>query len=138
MQRYASILNAVALAVFFFLAPARASETLIPPGEYVDVANLEVMEMITAGNSGLFLDVSKPEEWKEGHVREALSFPLEELEKRLGEIIHKKEEVVFVISKFGDRSRAASEILSKKGFKKVHNILGGMVDWKIMGYPFDK
>ncbi len=68
----------------------------------------------------------------------AVSIPLEDLEKRLGEIGPYKDQIVLVISKFGDRSSEASRILAKKGFKKVYNILGGMVDWKIMGYPVVK
>ncbi len=115
-----------------------ASETYLHPGEYLDIANLTAMGFIVNKNFGVFIDVSKPEEWKQGHVAEATHIPLEKLKNRIKEIEKQKNEVVIVISKFGDRSSEASKMLAKNGFTKVYNILGGMVDWKIMGYPVEK
>ena len=126
------------LNLLCFIPLSVSSETYIPPGEYLDVANLNAMELIQNKQFGLLLDVSKPGERETGHVAESVPIPLEDLGKRLGEIEKYKDQVVLVISKFGDRSSEASRILAEKGFKKVYNIMGGMVDWKIMGYPVAK
>ena len=53
--------------------------------------------------------------------------PLGELPNRLGELDPNREIVVHC--KSGGRSQKASELLAQNGFKKLHNLAGGINGW---------
>lgn len=73
------------------------------------------------------LDVRTPEEFKDGHIPDALLIPLQELEDRLDEL--DKSEAYLVVCRSGNRSVQASEILTSNHFKSIYNMTGGMNSW---------
>lgn len=74
------------------------------------------------------LDVREPAEYAFGHIPEAKSIPLGELEKRIEEL--NPDEEIYVICRTGSRSDLAAQKLTEKGFKKVMNVVPGMSEWK--------
>ncbi|CUU10267.1 Rhodanese-related sulfurtransferase, partial [Candidatus Kryptobacter tengchongensis] len=78
----------------------------------------------------LLLDVRTKEEFSEEHIKNALNIPVQELEKRLDELKKYKNFEIIVYCRSGARSRRASEILVKNGFKFVYNLSGGIIEWK--------
>jgi len=85
--------------------------------------SLETIE----SRDGLILDVREAAEYAFGHIEGAKSLPMGELESRLEEL--DKEEEILVICRTGKRSDLAAQLLAKKGFKKVYNVLPGMNEW---------
>ncbi len=79
------------------------------------------------------LDVRTAEEYKEAHIRGAISIPLAELDNRTEELNKSKKIIVYCCS--GLRSAKASDILIKHGFKRVYNMIGGITAWQEHGYP---
>ena len=53
--------------------------------------------------------------------------PLGDLPNRLGELDPNREIVMHC--KSGGRSQKASELLAQSGFKKLHNLAGGITGW---------
>ncbi|WP_080848264.1 sulfurtransferase TusA family protein [Cytobacillus gottheilii] len=82
-------------------------------------------ELDTRG--GLILDVREAAEYAFGHIDDAKSIPMGELESRLGEL--DKNEEIYVICRTGKRSDLAAQLLAKNGFTKVYNVLPGMNEW---------
>ena len=76
---------------------------------------------------GIILDVREEAEYAFGHVPNAKSIPLGELEERMGEL--DPDEEIYVICRTGRRSELAAHKLAAKGFSKVYNVLPGMKDW---------
>jgi rhodanese-related sulfurtransferase len=66
----------------------------------------------------------------DGHIKGAVNIPIDELEKRLDELKRYKNFEIIVYCKSGTRSKRASEILVKNGFKRVYNLSGGIIQWK--------
>ncbi len=96
---------------------------------FVDIGPVEAKERIKMEKNVLILDVRTPEEFSQGHIEGAVNIPVQEIEKRIGELNKYKKYTVIVYCKSGNRSRRASEILVKYGFKSVYNLKGGFIEW---------
>ena len=75
----------------------------------------------------LLLDVRQPEEYEAGHIPGAMFIPLGELEARQEELERDKKIITYCRS--GHRSMAASIALCELGFKDVHHLEGGILNW---------
>jgi len=83
----------------------------------------------------VILDVRTPKEFFAGRVEGAvnLDFYALDFNKKLGKLDPSKTYIVYCRS--GARSAAAQKVMFKMGFKKVYNMLGGILDWKKAGLP---
>jgi rhodanese-related sulfurtransferase len=73
------------------------------------------------------LDVREPWEFQTCHIAESRPMPMAEVPKRLAELDPQAETVV--ICHHGSRSMQVAMFLEKQGFKRVHNLAGGMDAW---------
>ncbi len=84
----------------------------------------------------VLLDVRSREEFngkdkdKFGKLKGAVNIPVDELEKRAGELNKYKKKNIVVYCSHSHRSPRASYILTQKGFNNVTNMLYGMSEWK--------
>lgn len=83
-------------------------------------------EEALAGN-GLILDVREQAEYAFGHMPNAKSMPLGEIESRLSEL--DKEQEIYIVCRTGNRSDLAAKQLVEAGFTNVFNVLPGMVNY---------
>lgn len=84
----------------------------------------------------LLLDVRQPEEYEDGHIPGAVLIPLGELEARQQELERGKKIITYCRS--GHRSLAAAIALCGLGFKDVHHLECGILNWRyktIEGLP---
>lgn len=88
--------------------------------------------------NALILDVREAAEFATGHIANARNIPLDELEKRVGELGRNKKKPVLLVCESGARSSKAMEVLSKAGFEKTANLAGGVALWKKDGLPLVK
>lgn len=98
-----------------------------PAGASVDVSVDEALRLWQA-KEAILIDVRTPAEYREGHIPGVANIPLDELEKRLGEI--PKDKKVVLICRTGNRSAQGTRFLRSKGFDNVFNSTGGMSTWK--------
>ncbi len=78
----------------------------------------------------LLLDVRTPEEFMQGHLPGATLIPVQVLEQEIHQIEAYKDKPVVVYCRSGNRSRTASKILAKHGFKIIYDMAGGIRQWK--------
>lgn len=83
-----------------------------------------------------FIDVRTEAEYKAGHADRAVNIPLDTIEQNLDRI--EKNEPVYVICETGRRSKEASEVLAKNGYRMVYNVTGGTSAWRSEGLPMAK
>lgn len=79
----------------------------------------------------IIIDVRTIEEYNEGHVKNAISLPNEEISpdnKLLQELLSDKEQMILVYCRSGRRATDASIKLAKMGYVNVYNF-GGIVNW---------
>jgi len=79
----------------------------------------------------IVLDVRTPQELEDplGKIEGEINIPVQQLEKRVGELKDYKDKEIAVICTSGIRSLQGTEILLKNGFK-AKNVLGGMIAFR--------
>jgi rhodanese-related sulfurtransferase len=78
------------------------------------------------------LDVRTPEEFSQEHIEGAILIPVQVLNENLSQLASFKNKKVIVYCHSGNRSVAASRLLSKNGFTPL-NLKGGITEWKAQG-----
>ncbi|MFN2636128.1 MAG: rhodanese-like domain-containing protein [Gemmatimonadaceae bacterium] len=97
--------------------------TQLIPGELHSLSNKQRVQVI---------DVRSPDEWRRGHLADAINIPLAALPGRLSEI-DSAIPVVFHC-KGGGRSSIATSFLLAAGKKDASNLQGGYDSWKADGF----
>lgn len=72
----------------------------------------------------LIIDVRSADEYKAGHIQNAINISVDEMESKLSQIEDYKDKPVIVYCNTGKKSAKAADILSKNGFKDVTNAQG--------------
>lgn len=90
--------------------------------------NTEQFQHIIQNPSTRLIDVRTPEEYKQGHIPQAMLIDVnnKRFKKKIGRL--NRENAVAVYCKGGVRSLKAAEILKKNGFK-VYNLKDGFQSW---------
>lgn len=122
-------LRVISIVLILFLLVAGLSacgtDENTSSGLHINVNFEEAKALIDGGME--VLDVRTPEEYAEGHLKEAKLVPLQDLDARLDEL--DKDTPYVLICRSGNRSGQAQEILKAAGFAKTYNTLGGMNEW---------
>ena len=85
----------------------------------------------------LLVDVRHFFEYRRKRIKDAISISsYRDLETAADTI--SKETAFFLYCSTDFRSRAAAELLYKKGFRKLYNLGGGIVAWRQEGFPVEK
>jgi len=92
------------------------------------------LNVLLKKNPGVLIDVRTPEEFAEGHIPGAINIDYnnENFEKGIDSL--KKDIPYQVYCRSGKRSSYAADIMTKKGFKKIDNLEGGILGWEEKGY----
>ena len=103
-------------------------EAIVPfdPEDFTIQPN-ELKAMIDSGRKIILLDVREEWEYQQVHIESAVSIPLGQLPKRIGELSPVDEIVVYCHR--GMRSLDAAYLLQQVGFKSVLSIDGGIDRW---------
>ena len=88
-------------------------------------------------NSGaVVVDVRESDEWRQGHIPEAIFIPRGFLELRVEEKVPDHKAPVIVQCASGTRSLLASRTLREMGYENLYNLNGGFNAWKDKGLPW--
>ena len=81
----------------------------------------------------LLIDVRTPEEFKEGHLPNAIN--INYFDSNFAEKINRlpMNKKVYLYCKTGIRSEKAAKVLEKAGFTKTYVLEGGILAWKAAG-----
>ena len=75
----------------------------------------------------LLLDVREPWEFEKARIESSTLIPMRELPARIGALEGARE--VVAICHHGGRSMQVAMFLERQGFKRVHNLVGGIDAW---------
>ena len=106
------LLTVVCLAVAFAV-PVAAQAAAAKPAEKTAAQ--------PAKAKGIWIDVRTPEEFKEGHLKDAVNIPVDQIGARIGSVSPDKSAPVNLYCRSGRRSEAALQELKKMGYTKVTN-----------------
>ncbi|WP_300262481.1 rhodanese-like domain-containing protein [Clostridium sp.] len=94
-----------------------------------DISIEESKKLIDEGEVTLILDVRNEDEFAEGHLKNAIQIPVDNLKESLSDIEKFKDELVLVYCRSGKRSAKAMDILKENGFKNLIHMKDGISKW---------
>ncbi len=122
------ILAQVSTCVLILLPGALAENE-----HFVKVNVHEGKALMENETSMLLLDVQDREDYLKGHIRNAYSIPLWELENRVRELDNGSPVLVYGSNEY--QSTTAGGILHENGFKTIYAMCCGMRGWTAADYP---
>jgi sulfur-carrier protein adenylyltransferase/sulfurtransferase len=84
----------------------------------------------------VLIDVREPDEWRQGHIPQAIGISRGFLELRVEEKVPDHKTPVILQCASGTRSLLAARTLRELGYENVYNLTGGFNAWKDRGLPF--
>lgn len=94
-----------------------------------DITVEELKKRLDLQQKFIFIDVREEWEYEEDNLG-ALNIPLGELNDRLDDLKGDKDSEIIIHCRSGARSGNAKKFLESKGFKKVRNVLGGIMAFR--------
>ncbi len=86
----------------------------------------------------LVLDVREPDEFRSGHIPNAINIPVGTLPGRLKEIEKYKDKAILLNCRTSQRSARAALMLRKQGYTTAHILGGGILAWQKENLPTEK
>lgn len=96
---------------------------------YTTITESQFQKMLS-NNNILILDVRSSGEYKKGHIPNAKNLPVDTLSSKLSTLNSYKDSEIVVYCASGGRGARACDILSKNGFNKVYNLIGGVSSYE--------
>jgi Rhodanese-related sulfurtransferase len=119
------------LGLFFLLSYTACSQ----PQNSATITAADYLKLLAETSNEYLIDVRTPEEFKEGHLNNAVNINI--YDKNFEQVISRldKSRPIFVYCLSGSRSADAMNRITKQGFPKVYNMQGGILQWKAKNYP---
>jgi rhodanese-related sulfurtransferase len=112
----------------------QAVETFLHARDELEPVRLAELMPLVRREEVVVLDVRPVDEFASGHIPGAVSVPLEELERRLGELPPDAEIVAYCRGPYCLLSAEAVDVLSRSGLR-ARRLDGGLPEWRLAGYP---
>ncbi|MEK9766450.1 MAG: rhodanese-like domain-containing protein [Thalassolituus sp.] len=100
------------------------------------VSTAEATTMINREDA-LVLDIRDKNDFKTGHLVDAVNIPYASLANRMGELEAHKNRPIILVCKTGQTVSMAGKMLREKGFNAVR-MKGGMMEWNSQNLPLVK
>src|ERR1700675_3759221 len=84
----------------------------------------------------VLLDVREGDEWRQGHIPQAVGIPRGFLELRIEEKVPDHKTPIILQCASGTRSLLAARALRELGYENLYNLTGGFNAWKDRGLPW--
>jgi rhodanese-related sulfurtransferase len=122
----------ISIAVVFTLVLARAGgrsgeETMAM------ITPVQLHERLQQPDAPLVIDVRELEEYEEAHIAGVLLKPLATIDSL---DLDRNSEIVLVC-RSDRRSAIAYQILAERGYSRLWNMQGGMIEWQKHGLPIE-
>jgi rhodanese-related sulfurtransferase len=84
------------------------------------------------------VDIRAKDEFKTGHLPNAINIPAKDMQKRITELDAFKDVPIILICKTGTTAGATGSVLAKAGFTKLNKLKGGILEWQGSNLPLVK
>ncbi|MDE0214529.1 MAG: ThiF family adenylyltransferase, partial [Deltaproteobacteria bacterium] len=96
----------------------------------------QVQDVLQNDGQHVVLDVREKEEYREGHLKNAVSVPRGFLEMKMDAEVPDKSTPIIAYCAGGVRSLLAGKVMKEMGYEDVTSMSGGYTAWKNEGYDF--
>ena len=96
--------------------------------QYSIITPHEAKQKLKQEENVFLIDVRTPAEYQEGHIKDSILIPLDELADKVEGIVIDKNDIIIVYCRTGRRTKVAAQILLDKGYINVYD-LEGITTW---------
>lgn len=96
---------------------------------YEQITAKEAKNLMDTESNYIILDTRTEAEFAEGHIKNAVLIPYDEILNRAEKELTDKEQLILVYCRSGNRSKKASQNLAELGYTNVKEF-GGIKDWQ--------
>ena len=100
-----------------------------PDAGFQSISQEEAVRMMEMDDGHVIVDVRTHDEYREGHIPEAICIPNEEIIDEKPFQLPDLDQVILIYCRSGNRSRQAAKKLADMGYTKVYEF-GGINTWK--------
>jgi rhodanese-related sulfurtransferase len=108
---------------------AAGTRTGLSPGDAVQLINRE---------RAVVVDVSEADEFATGHITGARNVPVNDLDRRLPEVVKNKGVPLILVCSTGARAQRCAAKAKALGYEKAVVLGGGLRAWKEANLPVEK
>ncbi len=94
-----------------------------------NISQSDARSRLARGGNIFLLDVRTPEEYRELHIPNSISLPLDQLKSEIEKVTDDKDAEILVYCRSGARAATACRQLASMGYTSVFN-MGGILSWK--------
>ena len=123
LKRIFTIVLSLMLGVFVFAGCSNDG--------YDKISAEEAKTIMDTKTNYIIVDVRRPEEFSDSHIKNAINLPNENIEFYAETKLPNKDQLILVYCRSGNRSKQACEKLVKLGYTNLKEF-GGINDW-----PYD-
>ena len=105
---------------------SRKGGPTLSPQQLISLVNKE---------EAVIVDLRDSNEFKQGHIVDALNIPHAKLADRMAELESYRDKPLILVCKMGQHSGAAGKTLAASGFEQVSRLSGGMMEWQSSQLP---
>lgn len=95
----------------------------------------ELKRKIDLGEKITIIDVRTPMEVSRGKIEGSINIPLDFFDSEIESKVKDKNSEVYLYCLSGGRSIMAAQIMERKGYKNVNNVISGLLAWRSKSYP---
>lgn len=89
----------------------------------------DIEKIMNENKNYVIVDVRTPDEYKEGHIPNAINIPNETINETIYNKLKDKDQLILIYCRSGSRSRQAAYKMQKLGYTNLVDF-GGIINWK--------
>ncbi len=97
----------------------------------------EVTNLINRDNA-LVLDIRSEENFKDGHIINAMNIPAAKLQESVSSLEKYKDSPVVLYCQNGGEASRLLKFMKQSGFSKLYFLKGGLMAWQNANFPVDR
>lgn len=117
--------KSIAIALLFLVALAGCSSLEV---KMTTLDSQQAHSTFISSSDIVLVDVRTVAEFKEGHIKDSVNVPLDQLKTNIASVVENKDTPIYVVCRSGNRSAQAQSMLQAMGYTQVIDI-GSVFDW---------
>ncbi len=106
-----------------------ATTNAVKTNEIRHVSMDDIVKIMEENKDYVIVDVRTPDEYKEGHIPNAINIPNETINETVYNKLKDKNQLILIYCRSGSRSRQAAYKMQKLGYTNLVDF-GGIINWK--------
>ena len=107
----------------------------------LEIATVGLARKLYDTGGYIFVDARSAEDYKEGHIKGAVSLPVGQFEEKLSAFMERYPPDTSIVTYCSGRtcsdSHRLAELLMEMGYEKINVFIDGFHGWKAEGYPVE-